>query len=207
MKKNLIFDFDGVLGDTYEQGLDVRMVVNDYKNLDEARADAQNYFTKKPNHTRNHTLTREELQKSYEWVKRYGELLHEKGFGLFDNFIEEIKRLKEVNKAVVSTGSQIYVLPAMAKVDTEFTHILAYEDHHSKEEKIELVCRDWGVPLDDVYYFTDTLADVYELRDLLHKDKLIGVTWGYCTKEQLLTELPPQNILDTPEDLAKIVGV
>lgn len=206
MRKNLIFDFDGVLGDTYQAGLNAKMKMGKYKTREEAITATERYFTNKPNHTRNHTLTPEELQRSYDWTREYGQLLHEVGFGLFESFIAEIEKLTDVNIAIVSTGSQIYVLPAITKTDLDFTHILAYEDHHSKEEKIELVCRDWGVALDEVYYFTDTLADVYELRNLLHKDKLIGVTWGYCTKEQLLSELPPRNILNSPEELQKILN-
>jgi phosphoserine phosphatase len=50
---------------------------------------------------------------------------------------------------------------------------LAFEDHHSKEEKIEQICRDRGVDVSEVYYFTDTKADVYELQDMIAKNKLI----------------------------------
>lgn len=204
--KNLIFDFDGVIGDTYEEGIDVRMMTNNIPSREAAIIELEKYFTNKPNHTRDHTLTTEELQKSYAWIKNYGELLHERGFNLFDDFIDEIRKLTSTNKAIVSSGSQIYVLPAIAKTNIEFTHILAYEDHHSKEEKIEIVSRDWGVPISEIYYFTDALADVYELRDFIHKDKLIGVSWGYCSKEQLSTELLPENILNSPSDLAKIIS-
>lgn len=205
-KHNLIFDFDGVLGDTYEKGIEVRMITNNIHTREEAIFDLENYITKKPYHTRNHTLTDEELKTSYTWVSNYGEMLHQKGFGLFEDIIEEVRKLADDNKAIVSSGSQTYVLPAIAKTGINFSHILAYEDHHSKEEKIELVCKDWGVSVTDVYYFTDTLADVYELKDLIHKDKLIGVSWGYCTKTQLLTELPLANILSLPTDLSKIIS-
>ena len=203
--KHLIFDFDCVLGDTYEAGIDIRMIINNIPTRDEAIIDLYKYFSQKPNHTRDHTLTSEELQKSYEWIKRYGELLHKKGFSLFDDFINEIRNLENTNKAIVSSGSQIYLLPAIAKTDIEFTHILAYEDHHSKEEKIEIISRDWGVTISEIYYFTDSLADVFELKDFIQEGKLIGVSWGYCSKEQLLSELAPANILDFPSDLAKIV--
>lgn len=198
---NLILDFDGVLGNTYEAGIDVRMKLNNIPTREAAIIDLENYFTKIPNHTRNHTLSDEELKKQYSWVSQYGELLHQKGFPLFEDFLAVLSTLTNTRKAVVSSGSQLYVLPALINTDLEFTHILAYEDHHSKEEKIELVCKDWGVQISDVFYFTDTLADVYELKNFISPDKLLGVSWGYCTKEQLLQELPVTSILNTPEDL------
>jgi len=56
-----------------------------------------------------------------------------------------------------------------------------------------------------VYYFTDTLADVYELRELLSPGKLIGVSWGFCSKAQLMTMLDEENILTTPADLSRVI--
>jgi len=204
--KYLIFDFDGVIGDTYEAWSEVIRKFNTKGDQPGTLLDPKVYATKKPNHTRDHTLTDKELARVYENLLRGGKMVHEHGIKLFDDFVDEIKLLDTSHKAVVSSGSQIYVLPALVKTDIQFTHILAYEDHHSKEEKIELVCRDWGVSVSEVYYFTDTLADVYELKDMIQEDKLIGVSWGYCTKEQLLTELPAENILDDPKNLAKIIS-
>ncbi|MEZ4195504.1 MAG: HAD hydrolase-like protein [Candidatus Paceibacterota bacterium] len=201
---NLIFDFDGVLADTYEvtKGTQTKMNVGN----SEAFIDFDEYIIKKPNHTKNHTLTTEEMKKLVSRVNEFGTFVHQSGFVLFDDFVQEIKKLKVTNQAVVSSGSQIYILPALAKSGLELTHVLAFEDHHSKEEKIELICRDWGIEVSETYYFTDTLADVYELQNFIHPDKLIGVAWGYCSKEQLLTELKPENILNSPADLPKLLA-
>lgn len=67
----------------------------------------------------------------------------------------------------MSSGSEEYVQPALIRSGLEPTHVLCFEDHHSKEEKIELICKDRGVNIQDVYYITDSLADVYELKDFL----------------------------------------
>lgn len=66
------------------------------------------------------------------------------------------------------------------------------------------MCKEWGVRVDEVYYFTDSLADVYELEDMIAKDKLFGVTWGFCSRELLLKELRPEQILDTPSDFGAL---
>ena len=94
---------------------------------------------------------------------------------------------------------------ALAKTNINPTHILAFEDHHSKEDKIETICTDWGVTPNDVYYFTDSLADAYELQDFISPEKLIGVAWGFCGREVLLKELKPEYILDTSYDIHRVL--
>ena len=202
---NLIFDFDGVIGDTYESDILARIKMNPGMSRQEAVDANGAYFSKKPNHTKNHNLSLEELDRSYKWVLEYGFLVEATNFDLFKNFVKEIELIGVANKAVVSSGSQQYVLPAVKKTNINPSHILAYEDHHSKEEKIELICKDWDVDVNEVYYFTDTLADVYELEDFIAKDKLIGVSWGFCTKEQLLMKLSVDQILNKPEDLSRLL--
>lgn len=203
---NLIFDFDGVIGDTRNAYIYAHIKTGGASNESEAKSNISDYTDNKPNHTRKHTLNETELEEFYKTVQGLGKCVNEHGLELFTDFINQIKLINSEHLAVISSGSQIYVLPALAKVDLKFTHILAYEDHHSKEEKIEIVCKDWGIEVSEVYYFTDTLADVYELQNFIHPDKLIGVSWGYCSTEQLLTQLKPENILDSPTDLPKLLA-
>ncbi len=202
---HLIFDFDGVIGDTREATIQALMQHAAKPSRESALEDINQYFTSKPNHTRDHTLTDDELALKYKWTSEFGAAVAAHGFDLFEDFVREIESIDTPHKAVVSSGSQLYVLPALTRTKIHPTHILAFEDHHSKEEKIELICRDWHVEPSEVFYFTDTLADVYELQDMISPSKLIGVTWGFCTKEQLLKELDPEHILDTPTDLRAVL--
>ncbi len=134
-----------------------------------------------------------------------GEELHKLGYSLFEEFVRVVESIPTKYKAIVSSGSQVTVIPALSKTNINPTHILAYENHHSKEEKIEIIAKDWGVNTEEIFYFTDTLADVFELQSLISEDKLIGVTWGYCTKEELLRELIAECILDEPSDIHKVL--
>ena len=204
---NLIFDFDGVIGDTKEAV--IYGLIKSGRVADRASAiqNTINYSAKKPIHTKDHTLTNAELAEEYRWTASFGGFVHEHGFGLFDEFVSEIEKIETENKAIVSSGSQKYLLPAIAKTNINPTHVLAFENHHSKEEKIAIICQDWGVAVSEVYYFTDSLADVYELQNFISPDKLIGVNWGFCTKEQLLLELKEENILTTHEGIKEILGM
>lgn len=203
MEKYLIFDFDGVIGDTQDASTKATMVV-DGRTYEDAWKENLRYSSEKPNHTRNHTLTDTELKAGYEWTVQFGALMRDCHFPLFDAFVKEVEKMDTKYKAVVSSGSQLYVIPAMAETNIKPTHILAYENHHSKEEKIETICHDWGVDVSEVYYFTDTLADVYELQNFISPDKLIGVAWGYCGKDALAKELQKEHILNKPTDFTRL---
>ena len=91
------------------------------------------------------------------------------------------------------------------KTNIKPTHTLTFEDHHTKEQKIETICKDWEVPVESVYYFTDSLADVYELQNFIAPGKLIGVAWGFSGKENLLKELPPTSILNTFTEITTLL--
>jgi len=201
---HLIFDFDGVLGDTCEVSASATAEV-DGTDVETARQANARYARQKPNHARGHSLSDAELAAIYAWTSAFGDRMHQKGFPLFDDFVKEIESINTPHKAVVSSGSQKYVIPALSGTSIDPTHILAYENHHSKEEKIEIICKDWGVTPSEIYYFTDTLADVFELRDMLAKEKLIAVSWGYCTYEELAQELSEEYILKTPKDIHKVL--
>ena len=138
----LIFDFDGVIGDTYEAAIAAHLAYGSRPDRASAIEEMEEYFSKKPNHTRSHTKTPEEMAATTKWTTEFGALMHAGGFGLFDEFVAEVEKLATPYKAIVSSGSQNYVAPALAATNINPTHILAFEDHHSKEEKIEQVCRD-----------------------------------------------------------------
>jgi phosphoglycolate phosphatase-like HAD superfamily hydrolase len=200
----LIFDFDGVLGDTRDASAKATALV---EQVDYETAFTNNgiYARHKPRHVRNHTLSDEEMEAIRTWTSLFGDHMKESDFGLFENFIHEIELVDTKYKAVVSSGSEKYVIPALARTNIQPTHILAFEAHHSKEEKIETICKDWGIEVDEAYYFTDTLADIYELRDMLQPGKLIAVSWGYCAYEELAHELDPAYILKKPEDIHNVL--
>lgn len=200
----LIFDFDGVIGDTLSVTTAATAHV-DGISLDAAAASNLKYASEKPNHTRDHSLSQQQLQAIYKWTSDFGQFVHESQFALFDDFVHIIEDLWTTYKAIVSSGSQRYVLPALADTKINPTHILAYENHHSKEEKIETICADWGVTPADVYYFTDTLADVYELQTIITKEHLIGVSWGFCGYDLLARELEDAFILKKPQDIHSVL--
>ncbi len=203
--KYLIFDFDGVMGDTIEEGVKVNMALDSITE-EEARKQIHNYFSRKPDHAKGHNLTEDQLEKRVDWIKRYGEEMLKLNPPLFEKFIEAVKNLSNTKIAIISAGSGLYIKNRIPETGLNPTHILTYEDHHSKEEKIEQVCKDWGISMQDVYYFTDTKADVYELENCLDRKKIIGCAWGYGGYDGLRELLPENQVLKEFTDINKLFG-
>ncbi len=203
MKKNyLIFDFDGVLGDTFAaRNKALKEMEQKSTAGDILTGDA--YLTKSP-HTRDANISDESLQRMRTWARAFGDLLVEYDFGLFTEFIDEISRIQNAKRAIVSSGSIIYIKPKIEETELEMSHVLSFEDHHSKEEKVEQVCKDWNVSVKDIYFFTDTISDVKELENLLDRNKIYGCAWGYQGYDKLATVLDREHILKNFSDIQKI---
>ncbi len=206
--KYLIFDFDGVIGDTWEAGLEVQMKVGDFTkkfaNKEEAKEATLQYFSRKPNHAKDTLLTPEQLEARAEWAKKYGEEMAKINPPLFTEFNKAVKNIANIKTAIISAGSGLYIKNRIAETELNPTHVLTYEDHHSKEEKIEQVCKEWGISMQDVYYFTDSKADVYELENCMDRKKIIGCAWGYCGYDLLKELLPENQILKDFADINKL---
>jgi leucyl-tRNA synthetase len=202
--KHIVFDFDGVLGDTWKATIKTRMTWGDLKNENEAIKEFLDYFDKKPSHVRSGNITEQALKDNLSWTIKFATGLLKEEIKLFTGFIKEISKLKNTKLAVVSSGSELYVKSFSKKTGLDFTHILCYEDHHSKEEKIEIIAKDWGVSVNDIYYFTDTKADVYELENLLDRKKIIGCSWGFMGRTKLMEALPEEQILDEFKDIHQV---
>jgi len=68
----LIFDFDSVFGDTYETTIQTFIHIGEQPDRATAVAEINRYFSMKPNHSRDHTLTDQELSKRYDWTIEFG---------------------------------------------------------------------------------------------------------------------------------------
>ncbi len=199
--KYLIFDFDGVLGDTYNSRMEVLLEMG--KSKEEILKKTEQYFTKST-HTRDLNLSQEAVASIKEWIIKFGTLLHKKGFSLFDGFIKELKKIENAKMAVVSSGSSIYIKPVLENCGINFSHILTLEDHYSKEEKVEQICKDWNISVKDAYFFTDTISDVKELENIMDKKKIYGCAWGYQEAEKLYAVLDQNHILNDFSDIQNI---
>ena len=200
--KYLIFDFDGVLGDTLKPLVKINAKVD---NTTEAQAlhKILSYYYKKTPHGKEKSV--EDLEVWSKFYEILGVELHKHGYDLFDGFIQEILKIQDVKLAIVSSANTVYAKSNVKQTGLNFTHVLGFQNHHYKEEKVKIVAKDWDIDLNQLYYFTDTKTDFWELEHLLDKTKIIGCTWGWQGYDKLLEVLPASQILKEFSDIHLIL--
>ena len=200
--KYLIFDFDGVLGDTLEPLVKINAKVDGTTETQALNKILSHYENKTPH---GKEKTAQDLEKWANLYEILGKELHQIGYNLFDGFIQEIGKIKDSKLAIVSSANTIQTKSIIDQTNLDFTHVLGFQDHHSKEEKVKMIANDWGVNLNELYYFTDTKTDFWELEDLLDKTKIIGCAWGWQGYNKLNEVLPASQILKDFTDIHLVI--
>jgi predicted alpha/beta hydrolase family esterase/8-oxo-dGTP pyrophosphatase MutT (NUDIX family) len=110
-QKYLVFDFDGVLADNYEQTAKVVKIIEGFKTVEEAKAGMQRFYNRPQHDLEAVAKDPESLKISEIRSKDFATEILKIDFPLFDPFIREILNLKHTNLAVVSSGSNRYINP------------------------------------------------------------------------------------------------
>jgi|GEM_PF-3643373 len=209
---NIIFDFEGVFWDSMEATVRVYMAqkeLTDYEQtLHDLREDRWSYAT----YVKNRHYT---LEQSTEILANKALELDQKvqhGTTYFINFAETVKLLQlklgpNLRMALLSTALPVSLTEFAAKFNLHFTHCTGFHTKFSKEEEVEKIARDWNIPLNELYFVTDTLRDIRELKPVMDPSKLLGCAWGWHGTEYLKRELPESQILIHPEDIKKFIKV
>lgn len=182
MKKIVLFDFDGVIVDTFESSFQIALAENP-------------------------TWTREQEKKLFEG-NIYEEIgkLKESGAGfvedekeffkqytakLFDippvkGMADVIEALAKIYQLVVvssTISSPIQGYLDMHNLDRHFGWVMGRDIHASKVEKIKMVFKEYKVKPEDCVFITDTLGDMKEANKC--NVGVIGITWGFHEQERL----------------------
>lgn len=204
--RHIIFDHDGVIADSWDGLNSAFAELGLFGNtIEEIVKHQVEYSNNKPTHVRGGTMPEDVARRiTKEMNDAFAIMIRDNSYKLFNEFVDEIKRLNDAKIALVSSNSSEHIKHCLKISKLPFTHALSFEDSTSKEEKIERIAKDWGVDIDDLFYVTDTLADVYELETFMPKKNIVGVAWGYCGYETLAKELPPDQILKEFKDIHKV---
>jgi beta-phosphoglucomutase-like phosphatase (HAD superfamily) len=200
--KYLIFDFDGVFARTAEDNARMHFLLNTYgtQSLEETIEITRSKFSK-TKHAKHDNLSHEELKKQLERIQYYGDAVNRIDNTIFTEFANNIANIPNTKLAVVSSGSNNNVIKNSKLIGLDFDLILCAEDSLYKDDKVQTVCDYWGVNPTDCFYFTDTVSDVLELQGLMGNSRIIGCTWGWSGKEELLRVLPSSQILEGYSDI------
>jgi GTP-binding protein len=198
--KHLIFDFDGVIGDTWQSLIKAKAEVEGISFKEASDKDVDYYKFSKLNQA---VTDNQELKQKQEFDQIYSKYILSEG-KLFEKFLTEIRKIKGAKIAIVSNSKKEFIQPLLGKVAQEFDVILDFYDSPKKADRIKKVCEIWGIDQMTPYYFTSIKSDVLELETEMDKSKIIGCSWGLHGFEKLKEVLPKKQILKKFKDIHKV---
>ena len=205
MTKYLIFDFDGVLSNSAEADINLMVTSDNYPDITDHKAAKHHrahVWASKPPDTHTHTELHPDI---YALYKEAGDHYVMSKVELFQDMIEEIKKIRDVKLAIVSSGPEHYIKKTLEQTDLQFEYVYGIETSPSKVTKVKKVCDSWGIDPQDAWYFTDTQADIIELQDLMGLKKLIGCAWGWQGYDYLRELLPSDQILEEAFEMHRVI--
>lgn len=195
--KLILFDFDGVLVDTfgivYSLGLETNpnLSEEEYKsffngNIHEAKRSDGASISYRLDYEDQYKIKTREL-KIPEKLK---EMLRELSL--------------DYTLAIISSTESLSITKILSRegADSYFVDILGRDVHKSKVVKIKMFLEKYGISPKDAVFITDTVGDIIEAREC--EVRSIAVTWGFHDAETL-QKAKPEKIVNTPEDLLKSI--
>ncbi len=196
MIKAIIFDFDGVIHDTFMLAYKIHKKLNPTHTKDNFRSYFDGNLFKKVNTNFD--------QKAHDAFRKL-EFQAFKDLKLEKQIRNELTKLSKQFDLFIISSNSIRNLN-MYLENNEFTHIfkevLAAETHKSKIEKFKIVFKKYNLNSKSCIFVTDTLGDILEANKVSVKS--IACTFGYHD-EQRLKKGKPFRIISNFKEIRKII--
>lgn len=204
-KKLIIFDFDGVIVDSFKI---IYSVVRDaFKSVGISLSEQgyRDFFLINPK------LAEQKLcndEKKFALVQKY---IHKnapkryRGVRIFPAAISTIKKLSEHATLAIVSSSQADVIEKKIKeygLIKHFSLIFGADKALSKTEKLNEIINRLPADGNSIYFISDTVGDLNEGKSI--GIKTIAATWGFHDKKILLSSLP-EFIINNPEELLTLL--
>lgn len=199
--RSIIFDFDGVIADTFDIALQLSREMDghpftpeEYRRLFDGNLFAVADTMKLP------TFATDERRRYF--AKIYGERIHH---GLvYPGMTDVLAHCAGRSLLhIVSSGGETVIRGVLAAANCEkyFDKILGFETHSSKVHKFRMLGVDEN-EADNHLFITDTLGDLLEAKEV--GMPAIAVSWGYHDASRL-SRGNPRAIVHTPNELLKAI--
>lgn len=195
--KAVVFDFDGVIHDTFDFHLkNVRQVFGEHIPEQDFRDIHNGSFFQNPTNA----------LRNADW-EAYRKHVHRNMSNLVmqestRNFLLDLAKRYEL--FIISSGSTAIITDYLNnnRIYSAFTEILGLDGHGSKVEKFERVFRDHDLRADLCVFVTDTLGDIMEAREV--GVRTIAIDTGYHDRDTLLKG-SPHHIISRLEELHQVL--
>jgi len=194
--KFIIFDFDGVIHDTFELGYKTNMKVlgddlteDGYRNLFNG-----NIYDKVE-------ITEENLRQFFEILSEAFKLLK-----IEENVKANLTKLAKKYSLFIISSNQEETLNIYFQNNNKthiFKEILGYETHKSKVEKFKILFEKYGFGPKDCIFVTDTLGDIIEGNKV--GVKTIAVDFGFHDRSRL-EKANPFKIVSSFDEIVETIN-
>lgn len=198
-KKCILFDFDGVIVDSFEAAFAVTQVVYPWITRDEYRDFFMGNVYKSLEHVRKTEARPVNVLSDEEYFKRYALLSAEmQPVAGISNVITQLAQRHSLS--IVSSAYNYIIEDILdrAGIRDKFTDILGADIEKNKTTKIVRYMEKYGFAPHESMFVTDTVGDIKEAREV--GVDAIAVSWGYH-EEFRLVAANPLAIVNTPEEL------
>ncbi|OHA05103.1 MAG: hypothetical protein A2934_05065 [Candidatus Sungbacteria bacterium RIFCSPLOWO2_01_FULL_47_10] len=198
--KILLFDFDGVIVNTFD--ISYRITKTIVPNLPDEDG-FRGWFDGNILYNEDIKLNNAKIDENTPFFKTYIPLLME--LEPAKGMIEAIKELHTNHRMVVissSISSPIKNYLIKHDLSRHFDKIYGGDIHKSKRVKVRMVFEEFNAGPEDCIFITDTLGDMREARKAGIKS--VGVTWGF-QKIEALQKGDPIAIVNSPGDLLALL--
>lgn len=201
MRKFLLFDFDGVIIDSFHSSFSINQKIRPGGIEEQQYRDFFNgnvyESVTKPDEDKMKNDSVKQFFSHYE--------LNCKNLSYFEGMPEVIKKLSaDYTMIIISStvGNIIENFLHCHGLQNYFSDIMGPEIEHNKSKKIKMVFEKFNIGPDDCLFITDTLGDIKEARHAGVDS--IAVSWGYHSLATL--ELGnPLAIVDRPSELVETI--
>jgi phosphoglycolate phosphatase len=202
-KKFLLFDFDGVLTDTFLSTYAICQLSRPWITEEEYRDLFMGNIYEELE-SQNKVETRPVIpQSNEEYFEKYFELT--KNTGVISEMRSVVETLTETHELFIISSSYNYIIEEMLgreKMLQHFRKILGADVEINKAKKIASVFSEYNASAESAIFITDTVGDVKEARKAGVDS--IAVTWGNHGADRLQT-VNPFAIVNSPTELLQII--
>jgi len=196
--KAIIFDFDGVIQDTFdfhkgnmERFGNIELSDNEFKDLFSG-----NFFANKVNKTQN-----------IDWPAYTNFIYHgQSNLKIADETKETLLKLNKNYLLFIISSSKTKNIKDYLKnnkIVGIFKEVLGMDSHKSKIEKFKSIFAQYKLTADDCIFITDTLGDILEANAV--GVKTIAVDFGFHDRETL-SKGNPSKIVSSLDELMETIG-
>ncbi|MDD2807693.1 MAG: HAD hydrolase-like protein [Patescibacteria group bacterium] len=202
MKKIILFDFDGVIVDSFETAYSiVEELQLGFSRQYYREMFCGNIFDSVDSHHQNgnHKKVSQE-----EWFKLYAKKLLK--LPVIIGMPAALKKLSASYRLVVvssSINSPIQSYLELHHINQLFDKVYGADVHRSKIEKMRMVLAEYNISQSDCVFVTDTAGDLKEAAKV-GIDSIV-VSWGFHSKDYF-SDLNYYQIVERPNDLVRVVN-